>query len=172
LWHNTVIRWSAPRRAEDYKVHGKWSQYFEHLTRLREEFTGSKNDCSENARQKLSTSGEHMADAATDSYDRDWSLALVSSAQNALYEIDQALNRILDGSYGICELTGKPIETNRLKAIPWTRFCAEAQAQLELYGAGGRIHLGQLGSYREVAAESEAAGSEDAEEMAAAAAEK
>src|SRR5512146_155707 len=115
--------------ARNGKVPAKWAEHHRVLTDLRNRFLGNKNIRTELARAALPTSGEHMADAATDSYDRDWALAMVSSAQNALYEIDQALNRILNGSYGICELTGKPIQTGRLKAIPWTRFCAEAQAQ-------------------------------------------
>ena len=60
----------------------------------------------------------HMADAATDSFDRDLVLGLVSFEQEGLYEIDAALKRIEDGTYGICELTGKPIPWERLAAIP------------------------------------------------------
>ena len=51
----------------------------------------------------------HMADAATDSFDRDLVLGLVSFEQEGLYEIDAALKRIEDGTYGVCELTGKAI---------------------------------------------------------------
>jgi len=87
-----------------------------------------------------------MADAATDSYDRDCALALLSSAQEALYRIDQALARIADGTYGICELSGEPIERGRLKTIPWTRFSLAAQAQLEARGMANRPQLGKLGS--------------------------
>jgi DnaK suppressor protein len=58
-------------------------------------------------------------------------LSLISSEQNALYEIDQALRRIRDGTYGICEATGKPIPEDRLNAVPWTRFTLEVEEQLE-----------------------------------------
>src|SRR5437667_415062 len=77
----------------------------------------------------------HMADAATDTYDRDFALSMLSCEQDSLYEIDEALDRIRDGTYGVCELTGKKIEPQRLEAIPWTRFTAEAEKQLEKQGA-------------------------------------
>ena len=73
----------------------------------------------------------HMADAASDSFDRDLVLGLASFEQEGLYEVDAALKRIEDGSYGFCELTGKPIPLARLEAIPWTRFSLEAENQLE-----------------------------------------
>src|SRR5215472_4274583 len=97
-------------------------------------------------KRKLSSFSQHMADAATDSYDHDCALALLSSAQEALYEIEQALHRIDKGSYGICEMSGDRIEAERLKAIPWTRFSLAAQAQLEARGGANRIQLGELGS--------------------------
>ena len=129
------------------KVQRKWAEHHRRLTTLREQFLNGRNVQSESAKTSLSNSSEHIADAATDSFDRDCALALLSSTQNALYEIDQALNRIADGSYGICELSGKNIEVERLRAIPWTRFCTEAQAQLESRGVGSRVQLGAVGSW-------------------------
>src|SRR6516165_6080296 len=73
----------------------------------------------------------HMADAGTDSFDRDLILGLASFEQEALYEVDAALQRIDDGTYGICELTGQPIPWKRLEAIPWTRFSIEGEKQIE-----------------------------------------
>lgn len=128
------------------KTHRKWSEHERRLFALREQFLKGRCAQSESARESLSTSTEHIADAATDSFERDCALALLSSTQNALYEIDQALNRIFDGTYGICELTGEPIEVDRLRAIPWTRFSALAQSQLENRGRTPRVQLGQVGS--------------------------
>jgi len=103
-----------------------------------------------------------MADAASDSYDRDCALALLSSAQEALYQVDQALARIADGTYGICELTGQAIAWRRLEAIPWTRFSLEAAKQIEDCLSP---HLGQLGTVRAPGAEaSEAAPNDDAKQ--------
>jgi RNA polymerase-binding transcription factor DksA len=84
----------------------------------------------------------HMADAGTDSFDRDLNLGLASFEQEALYEVDAALQRIDDGIYGFCELTGRPIPWRRLEAIPWTRFSIEAEMELETRGA--HPHLGSL----------------------------
>ena len=63
-----------------------------------------------------------------------------------MYEIEEAIKRIEKNSYGVCELTGKPIPKMRLNAIPWTRFTVDAQAQLERDGALQRRKLGNLGS--------------------------
>jgi DnaK suppressor protein len=102
----------------------------------------------------------HMADAGTDTFDRDFALGMLSSEQDALYEIDEAINRIRDGTYGICEVTGKPIEARRLEAIPWTRFSAAAEKQLEREGAVRKTRLGP----RETVARTEAIAADDEEE--------
>jgi RNA polymerase-binding transcription factor DksA len=87
----------------------------------------------------------HPADAATDSFDRDLVLALASHEQESLYEIDAALRRIDNGTYGMCELTGRPIPWKRLEAMPWTRFSVEGERRVEgnshpRIGALGTIH--------------------------------
>jgi RNA polymerase-binding transcription factor DksA len=128
-------------------INPKWAEHFKSLTKLQDQLLNDQRTLTEDAREATPTFSEHMADAATDSYDRDWALAMLSSEQNALYEIEQALNRIAHGTYGLCELSGKPIEAERLKTIPWTRFSAEAQRELETKGVGSRTHLGELGSY-------------------------
>ena len=79
----------------------------------------------------LSNYSQHMADAGTDSSDRDFALSLLSNEQEALAEIEVAISRIHDGTYGICEVTGKPIAHERLKAVPFTRYSLEGQAQFE-----------------------------------------
>jgi DnaK suppressor protein len=88
----------------------------------------------------------HMADSGTDNFDRDFALSLLSSDQDAMYEIEEALKRIEKNTYGVCELTGKTIPKARLDAIPWTRFTVDAQAQLEKEGALRSRKLGQLGT--------------------------
>jgi RNA polymerase-binding transcription factor DksA len=88
----------------------------------------------------------HMADSGTDNFDRDFALSLLSSDQDAVYEIEEALKRIEKKTYGVCELTGKSIPKARLEAIPWTRFTVEAQAQLERDGALRQRRLGTLGT--------------------------
>src|SRR5213076_3396228 len=78
---------------------------------------------------EASAFGMHQADAGSDAYDRDFALSLLSQEQDALYEIDQALKRIELGTYGVCEMSGKPIPHARLEAIPFARFTVECQSQ-------------------------------------------
>jgi RNA polymerase-binding transcription factor DksA len=88
---------------------------------------------------EASAFGMHQADAGSDAYDRDFALSLLSQEQDALYEIDQALKRIETGSYGICEMSGKPIPRARLEAIPFARFTVECQSQLEKQNRASRV---------------------------------
>src|SRR6201984_1154458 len=73
----------------------------------------------------------HQADAGSDAYDRDFALSLLSQGQNAFYEFEEALKRIEIGTYGVCEMSGKPIPHARLEAIPFARFTVECQTQIE-----------------------------------------
>jgi DnaK suppressor protein len=88
---------------------------------------------------EASAFGMHQADAGSDAYDRDFALSLLSQEQDALYEIDQALKRIELGTYGKCEMSGKPIPRPRLEAIPFARFTVECQSQLEKQNKASRV---------------------------------
>lgn len=88
---------------------------------------------------EASAFGMHQADAGSDAYDRDFALSLLSQEQDALYEIDQALKRIDLGTYGTCEMSGKPIGRARLEAIPFARFTVECQSQLEKQSKASRV---------------------------------
>src|ERR1700742_3913575 len=80
---------------------------------------------------EASAFGMHQADAGSDAYDRDFALSLLSQEQDALYEIEEALKRIDGGTYGVCEMSGKPIAHARLEALPFARYTVECQAQYE-----------------------------------------
>ena len=69
----------------------------------------------------------HMADVATDNYDREFSMGIVSSERKQLAELNDALKRIEDGSYGICQDCKDPIPQARLKAVPFARLCVKCQ---------------------------------------------
>jgi DnaK suppressor protein len=88
---------------------------------------------------EASAFGMHQADAGSDAYDRDFALSLLSQEQDALYEIDEALKRIELGTYGKCEMSGKPIPRARLEAIPFARFTVECQSQLEKQSKASRV---------------------------------
>ena len=93
----------------------------------------------------LSAYGQNMADGGINTFDRDFVLSLVSSEQEALSEIDAAIKRIHDGTYGICEITAKPISKERLLAVPFTRYSAEAQKQIERHRHHSRTQAGLFG---------------------------
>src|SRR5215831_4543539 len=88
----------------------------------------------------------NMADAATDEFDHELALSPLSAEQAALYEIDEALSRIENGTYGICDTTGEPISEARLNAVAWTRFSADVERRLDHGGEIGRPRLGPLRS--------------------------
>jgi RNA polymerase-binding transcription factor DksA/lipoprotein signal peptidase len=120
----------------------KFKRYYKLLVDLRKHLTEGIERHSEETLKRsvkddagdLSAYGQHMADAGTDTFDRDFALSLVSNEQEALSEIEAAIKRIRDGTYGICEITAKPISKERLLAVPFTRYSAEAQKQIERTG--------------------------------------
>lgn len=73
----------------------------------------------------------HMADVATDNYDREFSLGLASDERKFIYELDDALKRIEDGSFGICDECKSSITKIRLKAVPSARLCIKCQQKRE-----------------------------------------
>ncbi len=79
----------------------------------------------------LSSMPIHMADIGTDNYEQEFALGLMDSERKLLREIDDALIRIEQGTYGICEGTNKPIPKARLEANPWARYCVEYARMLE-----------------------------------------
>jgi len=132
-------RAKAPMPDEDKEVPEKYKRFYKLLLDLRNHLTAGITLHSEETLKRsskddsgdLSSYGQHMADAGTDTFDRDFALSLVSSEQEALSEIDAAIKRIHAGTYGICEITQKPISKDRLLAVPFTRHSAEAQKGLE-----------------------------------------
>lgn len=80
---------------------------------------------------ELSTLPLHMADLGTDNFEQDITLGLMESESDELQEIGEALERIKDGSFGLCENCKKSIPKARLKAIPYTRLCVECKKKEE-----------------------------------------
>jgi len=101
------------------------------LTRLGEHTEETLLKSSKDDSGDLSGYGQHMADAGTDTFDRDFALSLVSNEQEALAEIEAAIKRVHAGTYGICESTQKPIGRDRLLAVPFTRYSTEAKREVE-----------------------------------------
>ena len=128
------------------KIKPEWVKYYENLLDLRERLVHQMSGLAKDSAEEMAGYSLHMADSGTDNFDRDFALSLLSSDQDAVYEIEEALKRIERDTYGVCELTSKSIPRARLDAIPWTRFTVEAQAQLEREGALRQKRLGALGT--------------------------
>jgi RNA polymerase-binding transcription factor DksA len=130
---------ASPGTDDISRVEPRFQKYFKMLIQLRDHVQTGLSEHAEDTLKRsskddagdLSGYGQHMADAGTDTFDRDFALSLVSSEQEALTEIDAAIKRIHSGTYGVCELTGKPISRERLLAVPFARFSVESQAEVE-----------------------------------------
>ena len=109
------------------------------LLKEREKVGGELSHITENTLNKsardasgdLSGYSYHMADTASDDYERDFSLGRATEEQKALYIIDEALKRVEDGTYGSCSQCGKSIPKTRLKAIPQADLCIECKKMNE-----------------------------------------
>ena len=128
------------------RIAAKWAPQYRRLLSLRDQLVDQAGKLAEEATEDTPNFSMHMADAGTDSFNRDFALSMLSSDQDALYEISEAIKRIENGAYGMCEVTGKPIPKSRLDAIPWARFTAEAQRQLERDGVLKRRQFGAIDS--------------------------
>jgi RNA polymerase-binding protein DksA len=124
-----------PRKNQAGLVAKELEHYRELLLLKRRELVG---DMSSMEREALRSTGTnlsnlplHMADQGTDNYEQEFTLGLVEKDRQLLREINTALAKIMDGSYGICEGTGKPISKPRLEAQPWARFSIEHARAME-----------------------------------------
>lgn len=109
------------------------------LLEKRREILGDVNEMQDEVLDKprldaagdLSSMPIHMADVGTDNYAQEFSLNLMDSERKLIKEIDNALMRIENKTYGICEGTGKPIPKARLKVRPWARYRVEYARKIE-----------------------------------------
>jgi YteA family regulatory protein len=97
------------------------------LQNLHEETSGSLTDDS----GEETAYDNHLADTATETYDRELDYTLEENSEHVLAEIDAALRRIEEGTYGICTNCGKPIPEERLEARPWATLCIDCQRERE-----------------------------------------
>lgn len=103
----------------------------ERLEVLRNEYSGLRDESEEDSTQELSSVDQHQADVGTETFDRSKDLSILDEVEAELGEVEHALRRLDDGSYGRCEACGKPIPDDRLDAMPATRFCLDDQAAAE-----------------------------------------
>ncbi|MGQ3683603.1 MAG: TraR/DksA family transcriptional regulator [Candidatus Loosdrechtia sp.] len=118
----------------------EFAQYKKLLLVLRERLVGKVDSMHGEAlkRSRQDASGDlsnvpiHMADVGTDNYERDLMIELIQSGEQSLRDIDTALEKIEEGSYGICEMCSKKINKERLKALPHAKLCIDCQREEEI----------------------------------------
>jgi DnaK suppressor protein len=140
--HNAVLR-ERPAPREPVKITGFIAKQHQRLLELRDHILDQMHGVAQDTLRvkeegAASAFGMHQADAGSDAYDKDFALSLLSQEQDALYEIGEAISRIEGGTYGNCEMSGKPIPKPRLEAIPHARLTVECQAKVERENRGRR----------------------------------
>ncbi|MBK1834216.1 TraR/DksA family transcriptional regulator [Roseibacillus ishigakijimensis] len=89
--------------------------------------------------------GQHQGDAGSDSYDRDLALSMLEKEKDALHEIEMALDRIAQGTYGICEMSGEKIPKERLEVLPFARLTRDCQEKWEAEQRSRGVAPGEYG---------------------------
>ena len=117
------------------KIDPRWAWHYETLLALREQLTHVRDEHRSDAATSVESGGADSVDHANDQAEREVIMAELNAEEAELTAIDAALQRLRDGTYGICARTGKPIAADRLHAVPWTPYSREAASRLE-EGAG------------------------------------
>lgn len=122
---------SRPAIARE-RVNPKWLRYYDVLIRMRDDLIDSRAAHDRDAREITPKAVmRNLASMGTEAFHQERLLSLRSFEQTQLQEIEHALARIARGTYGVCEVTGKPIPEERLDGMPWTRCSLEGQQQAE-----------------------------------------
>jgi len=151
-----LILGSTAGAAEKRKhIRAKWRPFYDLLVKQRDELA---NVLGQLAREALELNPKPLddepAENGTTVYHGDELRGEATFYQATLAEVTDAIARVENGTYGVCEATGRPIPERRLKAIPWTRFTLEAQRKMEARGEAIKPTIGPLGNMRErIAAE-------------------
>lgn len=119
---------------EEKDVPQKWLKYYKLLMEIKSRFDGVADDMADAiapARDELThenaNQGMDAADIGSQNFEHDMAVSLLSSEQAILNEVDAAIERMKNGTYGVCEVTGKPIPDSRLTALPFARCTIEGQ---------------------------------------------
>lgn len=118
----------------EFKVPAKWAVHFRRLLDERNRLLARNFSSSAPSAVKTDTLG----DAATEETQRTLAFVEAGATQERVLEVLEAIRRLERGTYGICEVTGEPIEGARLRAIPWARFSLRGQKEMEAGGSGRR----------------------------------
>ncbi len=108
-----------------------WEKRLELLGDVDHMSEGALDNNRQDSAGELSSMPIHMADVGTDNYEKEFTIGLIESDRKLLKNIDRALNKVKDGTYGVCEVTGKFIGRARLTAKPEARYHIEFAQKLE-----------------------------------------
>ena len=103
----------------------------ERLGGIKAELDDLRDQSKPDAVEALSSNSTHQADIATETFDREKDLTILDNIEGELADVEHALQRLDDGTYGTCEACGRPIGDDRLEAMPAARFCVNDQAEAE-----------------------------------------
>lgn len=103
------------------------------LQQIRRSLAGDSPDGlpEEQAFTELSLADQHLADVATETFERERDLSILEHIDAQLADVDRAVDRLRAGTYGACEACGRPIDEDRLRARPAARYCIDDQARME-----------------------------------------
>lgn len=142
-----------PPMSEDTAVDPRWRWHYRTLVALRDRLLRESENKRAEIAEPIEPHGSHAADSGTDEFDHDVAIALLAREENALRDITDAITRILEHNYGICEASGAKIPASRLRAVPWCRHALDAERRLERGAAGGRCRVPEAVSLRGRAAD-------------------
>ncbi len=113
---------------------GKIEHYRKMLLQMRMDLTSELQRVSEGAKNRDEVETMDSVDLADSSYTADFSLSRVEAINSQIREIDEAILRIREGSYGVCAVCGEDIPEGRLQVRPNARYCAQCKEDLEKKG--------------------------------------
>jgi RNA polymerase-binding transcription factor DksA len=141
------------------KILPRWTKHYERLCAERDRLLDRHCLTFEISNVKVDDLGE----GASEESQRCLSLVAARATQTSIVDVLAAIRRIERGTYGVCEMTGEPIEPERLRAIPWTRYSLQGQKELEKAGFGHKHALPALESARDIVAADNEDGASDEE---------
>jgi RNA polymerase-binding transcription factor DksA len=125
---------AAKAPLEDKSIPPKWKWHYGTLCALRDRLMQDSRRKLHDMTEAIEPHSMHLADSATDEFDHDLGLALLAREDDAITQINDAITRIVEGTYGRCEASGRRIPAARLRAIPWCRYDREVEQRFEETG--------------------------------------
>ncbi len=116
---------------DDEQARGLLAEEQDRLVGIKDELDASRAESQAESALEPSSYNQHQADIATDTFDREKDLTMLDSVEGELADVEHALQRLDQGTYGTCEACGKVVPDDRLEALPATRFCLDDQAVAE-----------------------------------------